>query len=261
MKLKIAIAQATPFTGNKESNLKYMEKVIKVSEADLIIFPELFLTGYECGNFSKLAEPLNGSAVTRIAKIARNKNCYVIFGMPEQAGKSNYNSCVLVAPNGKVKSYRKIHLPHFWKFREKSYFSEGKKPVIVNTKFGKIALMICYDLFFPELAKFYALKGANILICISAAPIESKRYFQILTQARALENTSFLVYANLVGKEKEFNFWGGSRIINPFGKIIAQAKSANPCVIEYTIDFAELEEARKLRTVLKDTKLFPLMAR
>ncbi|MEW6070337.1 MAG: carbon-nitrogen hydrolase family protein, partial [Candidatus Thermoplasmatota archaeon] len=241
----------------KESNLKFMESKIRATKADLIIFPELFLTGYECGNkFSKLAEPLNGESVNRVAELAKAKNCYVVFGMPEvdRIRKSVYNSCILVAPNGKVKSYRKIHLPHFWRFREKAYFKEGGKPLIVNTKFGKVGMLICYDLFFPELAKFYAVKGANIIICVSAAPVQSQKYFEILTQARALENTVFLVYANLVGRENKFTFWGGSRVINPLGTIIAVA-GVKPCSVESTIDLAEIKIARKQRAVLRDTKL------
>ncbi|MDI6887244.1 MAG: carbon-nitrogen hydrolase family protein [Candidatus Thermoplasmatota archaeon] len=255
MRLKVAIVQGAPSTCNKEENLKFMESRIRRSEAELIVFPELFLTGYECDDrFSELAEPLEGESMSRITKLAQSKNCYVIFGMPELAGKSVYNSSVLVTCEGLAKSYRKIHLPHFWKFKEKSYFREGKDPVIANTKFGKLGMMICYDLFFPELAKFYALKGANIIICISAAPVQSQRYFEVLTQARALENTVFLVYANLVSREKKLTFWGGSRVINPLGKLIATA-GGKPCVLECVLDLAEVKSARKQRPVLRDTKL------
>jgi predicted amidohydrolase len=255
MRLKVAIVQSTPSTCDKEKNLKSMESKIKASTADLIVFPELFLTGYECNNeFFKLAEHLTGECVTTITKHAQSKNCYVIFGMPELIRKSVYNSSILVTCEGEVKSYRKIHLPHFWLFKEKSYFKSGNELPIFNTRFGKLGMLICYDLFFPELAKFYAFKGANIITCISAAPLQSQRYFEILTQARALENTVFLIYANLVGKEKEFTFWGGSRVVNPLGKVIATAGSSKSCVLECVLDLAEVKSARKQRPILRDTK-------
>lgn len=241
--------------GDKDKNISLIKKYVERSGSELIVFGELFLTGYTCNNFSELAEPINGRSVKKIVTIAKNNSCWIIFGMPELAGHNIYNTAVLAHPSGKIDSYRKLFLPNFGPFKERAYFKEGNKLEIFKTKFCKLGVMICYDIFFPELAKLYALKGAELLVCISASPKLTKAYFERVMQARAIETTTFFLYTNLVGKEKEFEFWGGSTVIGPRGDIKVRGDYFKEGIVKYNIDLAEIPAARAARPVLKDSRL------
>ncbi len=252
--MKVALAQRAPKVDEKEENILIMKECVEKTAADIVVFGELFLTGYKCKNFTDLAEPTTGKSVQRIVKIAKDNNRYIIFGMPEKARNGIYNTAVLVHPNGKISKYRKIFLPHFGMFEERNYFKEGSKTEIFKTKFCKLGLMICYDIFFPEIAKCYALQGAEVLICISASPSQTKNYFERVMQARAIETTTFFLYVNLVGIEADMNFWGGGTVVGPRGDIKVRGEYFKEAIIEYDIDLNEISAARAARPVLLDTR-------
>ena len=251
--MKVSLVQASPKSGNKEENIRIMKKFVKKSKSDLVVFGELFLTGYECKDFSEMAEPIHGNSVNKIIRIAKENNCYIVFGMPESENDKIYNTSVLVHPDGKTDSYRKCFLPNFGIFEEKKHFKEGCEINVFETKFGKIGLLICYDLFFPEICKSYALQGADILLCISASPETSRIYFERVMQARAVENTCFFLYTNLVGSK--IKFWGGNTIIGPKGDIKIKGEYFKEKAVEYDIDLNELKGAREMRPVIRDTRM------
>ena len=121
--------------------------------------------------------------------------------MPEVSNKAKatiFNTAVIVGPKGFIGKYRKMYLTTHSLFEEKRYFRPGYQADVFNTEFGKIGLSICYDIYFPEIFRLLRLKGAELLVCISASPTIRKNYFKILSMARALENTAFLAYVNLV---------------------------------------------------------------
>ena len=198
--MKLTLAQIAPVLGDKKKNLELMEKTVSESGSDLVVFAELFLTGYMCrDNLGSLAEPLSGDSVSHIAKIAKEHNTHVIFGMPEASSEISgqfYNSSVLVYPDERVESYKKLHLANFGPFEEHLYFAKGMEVPVFDTSFGKVGMLICFDCFFPELSKIYALKGADMLVCISASPSTTRIYFEKIMVARAIENTVFFTYTN-----------------------------------------------------------------
>jgi len=249
--MKVSLVQASPKSGDKDGNIRIMKKYVEKSNSDLVVFGELFLTGYERKNFSELAEPIPGESTNRITEIAKENNCYLVFGMPEKE-KHIYNTAVLVHPDGKIDFYRKWFLPHFGIFEEKNYFKDGNEINVFKTKFGKIGVLICYDIFFPEICKFYALQDADILICISASPEISRLYFERVMRARAVENTCFFLYTNLVGSK--LNFWGGSTVVGPKGDIKIRGEYFKEKLVEYDIDLNELKSAREMRPVIRDTR-------
>ncbi|MDI6917815.1 MAG: carbon-nitrogen hydrolase family protein [Thermoplasmatales archaeon] len=250
--MKVSLAQASPKSGDKKENIRIMEKYVKKSSSDLVVFGELFLTGYGCKDFSDLAETIPGKSINKIAGIAKENRCYIVFGMPEKEKDRIYNTAVLIHPDGKINKYRKWFLPNFGIFEEKKHFKEGKKINGFNTRFGKIGLLICYDIFFPELCKSYALQGADILICISASPSLTRIYFERVMQARAVENTCFFLYTNLVGSE--LNFWGGNTVIGPKGDIKTKGEYFKEMTVEYDVDLNELKNARENRPVIRDSR-------
>ena len=256
--MKIALISARPKIADKQKNLQTMEQYIKKNKADFYVFGELFLSGYRCKDeLRNLAEPINGPSIQQMKKIAKEKNCYIVFGMPLQDEKIQgliYNSAVLIHPNGQVDDYRKWFLITFGPFEEKIFFNEGEKLEIFKTKYGKIGLFICYDIYFPEITKALALQGADLLICISASPSTTRKYFETLFPARALENTVFLAYANLVGTQEDLVFWGGSQLYDPLGRVLLKAPYFKENILTYDLDFKQLKRIRANRAVLRDIR-------
>lgn len=253
--MKVCLANINPRVGNKKKNIKKMKKVIDNNEADLYIFGEMSLTGYICREevFS-LAETKEGESIQELQEIAKEKNCTIIFGMPIEERKGIvYNSAIVVQPNN-IGIYNKIFLANFGPFEEKFYFSAGRELPVFKTKFCNIGVCICYDIFFPEIIKVLTLKGADFVACISASPTISKNYFEKVLPARAIENTIFMAYCNLVGEEEGLTFWGGSQLYNPKGDLIGKAEYFKEDAIVCEIDLNLLREARIARPTLRDTK-------
>jgi predicted amidohydrolase len=259
MALKLALAQLSPVLCDKEKNLDMMENIVKNSESDLVIFGELFLTGYMCrDNLTKLAEPLDGVSVKGIAKMAKEHDTHIVFGMPERSKEVQgqiFNSAVLVYPNERVERYRKLHLANFGPFEEHLYFARGSELPVFDTGVGKIGMLICFDCFFPELSKIYALKGAEVLACISASPSSTRIFFEKVIVARAIENTLFFTYTNLVGTELNMVFWGGNTVIGPRGDEKAKGEYFKEGIVTSEIDLNELNVAREYRPTIRETRI------
>jgi len=260
-KIKLALAQMTCKRADKQENLRKMEELsakAKDQSADLVIFPELCVTGYiNRDQFYELAETIPGPTTKRIETMTRQKDLHVIFGIPEISTKAKgtlFNTAVLVGPKGLIGKYRKMHLPTHSVFEEKRYFRLGYQTAAFETQLGKIGLCICYDLFFPEVTRLIRLKGAQLMVCISASPAVRREYFEILAAARALENTAYLAYVNLAGVEEGLQFWGGSRLISPTGRVLAKAKFDKADLIFGEADFRDLRPAEAFIPTLRDLR-------
>jgi predicted amidohydrolase len=267
--INVALAQISCKIGDKEHNLDVMKRNIKQAKnqgANLIVFPELALTGYVCRDILyELAEPVpEGESIRRLEEIAKKEAIHVVFGALERSEKAHatlYNTAVLLGPNGFIGKYQKMHLPTHSVFEEKRYFRLGYQTPVFETEIGKLGLIICYDVFFPEITRLLRLKGSQLIICISASPGVRRTFFETLTAARAIENTAFLVYVNLVGVENGLQFWGGSRIVAPNGKITSQAKYDEEDLMIGKIDYADLKQTETFVPTLRDLRpeLFTLL--
>jgi predicted amidohydrolase len=256
--MKLALISARPTIANKTKNIQIMENYINKTKADIYVFGEYFLSGDRCKDeFRDLAEPLTGPSIQLLKKIVKNKQCYIIFGMPTKDDKVDgliYNTAVLIHPNGTVDAYKKWFLPTVGPFEEKIFFDQGEELSVFNTTCGKIGLLICYDLNFPEVAKALTLQGADLLICISASPSTTRKYFETLLPARALENTVFVAYVNLAGNQEDLIYWAGSQVYDPLGNLIIKAPYFKESIITCDIHLKQLEVARARRPVLRDIR-------
>jgi predicted amidohydrolase len=260
-KTKIALAQMSCKREDKAENLKKIEKTVikaKKQAADLVIFPELSLTGYVVRDqIYELAETIPGPSTKVMENIARKTKAHIVFGMPELSEKTQatiYNAAVLVGPEGLIGKYRKMYLPTHSVFEEKRYFRPGYQAAVFDTELGKIGLIICYDIFFPEVSRLTRLKGAQLIVCISASPAVRRAFFETLTVARAIENTAFLAFVNLVGIEDGLQFWGGSRIVGPNGKVLVQAKYDDEDLVMCDVDYADIRSLETFVPTLKDLR-------
>ena len=260
-RFKVALGQMECIVGDKEANLAKMEEMAKRAReegAELIVFPELSLTGYVCRDlFYELAEPVPGPSTERVAELAKREDIYVVFGLPERSPVSAsvlYNTAVLVGPEGFIGAFRKMHLPTHSVFEEKRYFRPGYGAEVFSTRLCRVGLMICYDVFFPEVARLLRLRGAQLIVCISASPGVRRAYFETLLSARALENTVHLVYVNLAGREDGLQFWGGSRLIGPTGSIIVRAKYDEEDLVVGEVDLVDADRAGVFLPMLRDLR-------
>ncbi len=256
--MKATLAQKKHVLGQKDKNLKIISDVASSSNTDLLVFPEMFLTGYTLGDkVFELAETIPGPSSQAISDLAVENDVTIVCGMPEKdiPGKGRvFNSALVATPDGRSHSYRKIHLPNFGPFQDKRYFESGDLPELIDTPFGKLGLMICYDIFFPELSKHYAKAGADILICISASPSTTRIFFEKVMFARAIENTCHLLYSNLLGREEQMMFWGGAAFISPKGNLMDKAPYFDESMTTLELDIeSDLQKARRGRPALDDT--------
>jgi predicted amidohydrolase len=260
-KIKLALAQISSRREDKKENLQKIEEFTtkaKEQAADLVIFPELSLTGYVVRDqIYELAETIPGSATKKIEGIARKTGMHIIFGMPELSEKTKatiFNTAVFIGPKGFIGKYRKMYLPTHSVFEEKRYFRPGYQTAAFSTALGNIGLCICYDLFFPEVCRLTRLKGAQLIVSISASPSVRRSFFEILTAARALENTVFLAYVNLVGVEEGLQFWGGSRLVSPTGDVLAKAKYDEEDFVTCEVDYTDIRPAETFIPTLRDLR-------
>jgi predicted amidohydrolase len=258
---KIALAQISCRQADKEKNLRKIEEMAtkaKKSGAELTVFPELCVTGYIIRDqLYELAETVPGPSTDKIIDLAKKTGTHIAFGIPELSQKARatiFNTAVLVGPQGLIGKYRKMYLPTHSVFEEKRYFRPGYQTAAFDTDLGKIGLMICYDLFFPEVSRLTRLEGAQLIVCISASPAVRRAFFETLTTARAMENTTFLAYVNLVGVEDGLQFWGGSRLIGPQGRILTKAKYDEEDMVIGEVDYTDLRSIEPFVPTIRDLR-------
>ncbi|MFW6176206.1 MAG: carbon-nitrogen hydrolase family protein [Thermoplasmatota archaeon] len=255
--MKLTVAQKKHSLGDKQHNLDIIKNTAESTKSDLLVFPEMFLTGYSLRDqLWDEAEEIPGPSSSTISKLAVENNMNIICGMPEKKKNNGrlYNSALLASSDGEIHVYRKSYLANFGPFDEMRYFKPDNNIEVFDTPIGKIGIVICYDLFFPELTKSMALQGSEIIVCISASPSTSRKFFEKVLPARAIETTNFMIYSNLVGREDDMVFWGGDQVISPKGFNIAKGKYYEEYLLNVKIDENTLQEARRGRPALSDTR-------
>jgi len=210
---------------NVESVLRRLDRIAR-GEADLIVLPELFNAGYQFISRREVAalseEVPEGFTTRRLGEFAKDKKLWIVAGLPERAGKSFYNSAVLVGPTGYVATYRKVHLF----YEEKLWFKPGMNRFRwYDIGKARIGIMVCFDWFFPETARSLALAGAEI-ICHPANLVLP--YCPDAMVTRCLENGVFAITANRIGSERRGNkkrltYIGQSEVVDPKGRILFRA--------------------------------------
>ncbi|NOZ58637.1 MAG: carbon-nitrogen family hydrolase, partial [Euryarchaeota archaeon] len=194
--MRVAVAQLDIALGDKEANLAKVASVLSRTEAELVLFPELFTTGFDFPRLKELAEPLDGETVRRLCELAGER---IVAGtLLESSGGRVYNTFLLLSGSGIIAAYRKIHLFG----EEKRHFAPGDKPVVANVRGTTFGLATCYDLRFPELFRRLTLLGAEVFLLSAEFPAQRQEHFDILIRARAIENQCFVLACNRVGRDE-----------------------------------------------------------
>ena len=257
--MKIACVQTDVVFNNPGENLKVALKKCeeaKANGADLIVFPECFLTGY-CVNSPEEAAKIAivchcnkdfevtdcDDSLLALQALAIEQNLHIIIGL---AGKDDYglfNAAVLLEPSGLMRRYIKTHLPCLGFDR---FVDPGDALPVFQTDLGTIGILICYDLRPPEATRVLALRGADLIVLPTNWPARKGVSPAVMCPTRAIENKVFFASCNRIGHENGFDFRGESAIIDCNGAILAQAE------IQDEIIYAELDlsEARNKQSVI-----------
>lgn len=251
--ITVATVQMAPKLGSVEDNLermgRWVEEICRDQKVDLIVFPELVVTGYECGvRFADLAEQIPGHIINYMAKRASDFRVHLAFGLAEKQKLESviYDSAVLIDPEGEVNTtYRKVHL----RGEERLAFRAGYRFDVAETSFGLVGLLLGYDLAFPEAARCLALQGAELLCVCANWERPHTAAWRNYVLARALENSVFVAAANRTGEEYTYSFFGSSLIAGPRGELYSTSAEGTE---GYGAAALDLDEVRKNR---EDTQL------
>lgn len=256
MKVTISLGQMNVELGEPEKNL--LTVVAMTAEAarrgsDVIVFPELWSTGYDLEHAAQYATPVDAGMFKRVADLAREHDIFILGSCLSLLGEGQYgNTAVLFDRQGRVTGrYSKIHL--FRLMQEEQYLTAGSETALVQTPWGRSGLAICYDLRFPELFRRYALDGAQVVFLPSEWPHPRLAHWQTLLRARAIENQMFVVACNRVGNSKDTDFFGHSCIIDPWGETII-AGGEQEMLLTAVIDTAVVAQVRRKIPVFDDRR-------
>jgi len=253
----VAIAQFHPRLGEPAKNLtrigEIVDHICAAQNVNLIILPELVTTGYENGvKFTELAEPIPGLTVEELGARAERYQTHIAFGMvvKHKVESVVYDSAVLIDPNGEVSGqYNKVHL----KPEERPNFRGGYKFPVLETSFGRVGLLLGWDLAFPEAARSLALDGAELLIAPANWEAQTIEEWKTYLRARAMENALFVAGANRIGDEYTYQFGGESAVVGPRGETYAHVgRDENDRPKEaYAIAKIDLDLVKKSREELQ----------
>jgi N-carbamoylputrescine amidase len=251
--------------------------------AHIVCLPELFRAQYFCQRedlrLFDLAEPIPGPSTEKLAEVARQANVSIVASLFERRAPGLYhNTAVTLDAGGNLASvYRKMHIPDDPLYYEKYYFTPGDLGFkAVDLPFGRVGTLVCWDQWYPEGARLTALKGAEVLFYPTAIgwhPAEKDEFgaaqydaWQTIQRAHAIANGVYVAGVNRVGHENGdvlgnrsegpgLEFWGGSFLADPFGRIIAKASHDAEEVLLGEIDLGLLEETRRNWPFLRDRRI------
>ncbi len=259
MEIKAGCSQIEVVTGEPGENLKKIEAAARsFSEGGggLLVLPEMWSCGFDYPKLRSMAER-TPAMVEELRELARRYEVVLVGSLPEvrSEGGTVYNTSFAVDVTGEIAGrYRKMHLfsPH----EEDLHFGRGDDPVVCETAVGRLGLMICYDLRFPELARRLALDGARFL-CVSALwPAARVDHWSLLLRSRALENQMFAIGCNGCGRDAQsgMTFGGASAVVSPVGEVLAEGGNAENLVVAEGLRQEDMDDFRRRIPCFEDRR-------
>jgi predicted amidohydrolase len=264
----VALAQVNPRLGDVQHNLAVCEERVRAARdlgAELIVFPELSLTGYFLKDMvSTVALRLDSAEIEQLKRLSRD--VALVVGLVEEADDYRFYNSAVYLEDGEVRHvHRKAYVPTYGLFDEGRYFARGDRVRSFNTKLGRTALLICEDLWHPSTVYIAALDGALSVICPSSSPLrglsdgteqdDNARYWELMNAAYAQTFSLFVIYANRVGFEDGVGFWGGSEVIDPDGARLVKAKYYEEDLVAARINLKDARRQRVMSPMLRDENL------
>src|SRR6185503_14323664 len=268
MRLKLALAQIATRLGDVESNLeKHLHHIpqAKSQKADLIVFPELSLTGYVLQDLVATVahRPTEDDPVFKHLLKASHDLDLVVGFVDEDDRHRFYIASAYLSGGRVLHVHHKVYLPTYGLFDEGRFFAWGDSICSFDTRFGRVGLLICEDFWHASPPYLLWLDGADFMLFSSASPgrglndrekLESARWVERVSKAYASMFTSFVVHANRVGFEDGLNFWGGATINDPNGELVVQGPYFEEALTCAEIDLNQLRRTRTRLPLLRDER-------
>lgn len=273
---KISLAQMNPRLGDLDHNLKlHLQAIAKAKheKADLVLFPELSLTGYFLRDQTQeVGLRLDSKPIAQL--VALSKGISIAFGFVEESDDFRFYNTVVFAEDGKVlHKHRKVYLPTYGIFEEKRYLAPGSQFQAFDSKHGRFGILICEDLWHASSAYLYFLQDVDAILCPSNSPgrgvaeeggeVQTARSWDTFLMAQSMYFNLYSVFCNRVGFEDGVLFWGGSKVVSPFGRIVASCKGLDPKTASAKIALrsAESQTGEMTRAVIRRSRIFSPMLR
>ncbi len=265
--VRVAVAQIAPALGDLERNLALHEQTVEealAQSANLLVFPELSLTGYFLKDqVPSVALGPDSKALRRLLELS--SRLAMVLGFVEEAPGHHFYNAAVYLEGGKIRHvHRKAYLPTYGIFDEARYLAAGERIRAFDTALGRMAILICEDLWHPAAPAITAWDGAEVIICPSASPgrgLGQDGPFQnASTWERTIRTfgdllTSFVIYANRAGYEDGACFWGGSEVVAPSGETLAKARYLDEELLLADLEPGRLRRARVANPLLRDERL------
>jgi predicted amidohydrolase len=254
--MRISLGQFDVALGRPQDNLEKVKEMVAEAarrDSDLVVFPELWSTGYDLENAAVHASRTDLGVFAEVAGLALRHKVHILGSCLSFLGEGSFgNTAVLHGPDGELMGqYSKIHL--FRLMDEEQYLTAGEHLTLVEAEWGISGLAICYDLRFPELFRAYALGGARIVFLPSEWPHPRLAHWQTLLRARAIENQMYIVACNRIGRSKKAEFFGHSCIIDPWGETVIEGEEEE-ILLTADIDLAKVDEVRAKIPIFADRR-------
>ena len=265
--VRVALAQIAPKLGEVVSNLELHAAAARDARrrgADIVVFPELSLTGYLLHDqVPEVAVGTDGREFRALARLSRNIDLVVGF-VEETAGHLYHNATAYLSRGRLLHVHRKVYLPTYGLFEEGRDFARGDRLRSFDAPAGRVGMLICEDCWHPTCAWLLAQQGMDVLFALSSGPTRGARpgrgitsiaVWQDLVRATAQFETCFVVYVNRVGYEDGLNFGGGSLAVDPFGRVLAALPALEPALEVVDLRAEILRRARISYPLLRDEDL------
>lgn len=260
--MRVALAQTDCRLGDIEANLQDAERLVKDAAADdaqLVVFPELSLHGYALGSLTDDRSVPAGDP--RLAQLSEH-GPDVLVGLHEDARLRRYNSATYFARGASVHTHRKLYLPNYLAWEERKHASPGQGMRAFETRWARMATLICNDAWQPVLPWLASQDGAEVLIVptnsaagLAPGSVDTQSYWRDLLLFIARMQQCYVVFVNRVGEEAGASFWGGSQVLDPWGNVVAQAPEWESSLTVVDIDIAAVRRRRREMPLLQESRL------
>jgi predicted amidohydrolase len=259
-KLRVALAQVGPALGDVAHHTGQSREALaraKSEDVDLVVLPELMLTGYSLGLVGDdVSRSVDDAEIAQLAEVADGPACVV--GFAEAGPVHTYNSAAYLQGGSVLHVHRKLYLPTYGIWEERKHFTPGNSMRAFDTDIGRVAILICSDAWQPALAVVAVQDGARVLIVPASSTsrrgaIEEEWRDINRFYARMLE--TYVVFVNRVGDEGDLSFWGGSHVYDPWGELVAEAPTGEPAFVTAELDLANVRRRRREMPLVKEARL------
>ena len=263
--MRVALAQIDPTLGDVNANFELARETIAEARqrgADLVVFPELSLTGYALGQIShEVSIEIQDERITSLAKETGETS--IVLGFHEDGGDiRTFNSAAYFEDGSLVHLHRKLYLPTYGVFEERKLFSPGQAMRAFGTKFGRVAILICNDAWQPALGFLAVQDSARVLLIPTNSAdsrfpgdMDTTEYWYDITRFYARMYECYVVFVNRVGTEGELAFWGSSHVMDPWGNVMAEATLYKEDLITADLDLKSVLQRRRRVPLLREARL------